>query len=75
MTAVPERCRKHQAGPFVVAVEKWRVKLERYWRLDFHFKISIGEEEAGERVVDLLPRCGARARCRKFRWAHFFPAA
>ncbi len=30
------------------------VKIERYWQLDFSHKISIGEEEAGERVVDLL---------------------
>ncbi|HXI74648.1 MAG TPA: asparagine synthase (glutamine-hydrolyzing), partial [Pyrinomonadaceae bacterium] len=30
------------------------IKLERYWQLDFSHKISIGEEEAGERVVDLL---------------------
>jgi len=30
------------------------IKLERYWRLDFSRKISISEEEAGERVVDLL---------------------
>ena len=30
------------------------IKLERYWQLDFSRKISISEEEAGERVVDLL---------------------
>ena len=30
------------------------IKLERYWQLDFSHKISINEEEAGERVVDLL---------------------
>jgi len=30
------------------------IKLERYWQLDFSHKISISEEEAGERVVDLL---------------------
>jgi len=30
------------------------IKLERYWELDFSHKISISEEEAGERVVDLL---------------------
>jgi asparagine synthase (glutamine-hydrolysing) len=30
------------------------IKLERYWQIDFSNKISIGEEEAGERVVDLL---------------------
>ena len=30
------------------------MKLERYWQLDFSHKISISEEEAGERVVDLL---------------------
>src|SRR2546423_1513914 len=30
------------------------IKLERYWQLDFSNKISISEEEAGERVVDLL---------------------
>src|SRR5213075_3215229 len=27
---------------------------ERYWQLDFSHKISIDEDEAGERVVDLL---------------------
>src|SRR5437588_5328612 len=35
----------------------WRngkVKTERYWQLDFSKKISIDEEEAGERVVELL---------------------
>jgi asparagine synthase (glutamine-hydrolysing) len=30
------------------------IKLERYWQIDFSNKISISEEEAGERVVDLL---------------------
>src|SRR5881394_833533 len=30
------------------------IKLERYWQIDFSKKISIDEEEAGERVVDLL---------------------
>src|SRR5438270_1900809 len=30
------------------------IKLERYWQLDFSHKISISEEAAGERVVDLL---------------------
>lgn len=30
------------------------IKLERYWQLDFSHKISISEEEAGERVVELL---------------------
>src|SRR5256714_1381546 len=30
------------------------IKLERYWQLEFSNKISIDEEEAGERVVDLL---------------------
>src|SRR5436309_85910 len=30
------------------------IKLERYWQLDFSRKISISEEEAGERVIDLL---------------------
>src|SRR5436189_482780 len=30
------------------------IKLERYWQLDFSNKISIDEDEAGERVVDLL---------------------
>src|SRR6266550_1370456 len=30
------------------------IKLERYWQLDFSRKISISEEEAGERVVELL---------------------
>jgi asparagine synthase (glutamine-hydrolysing) len=35
----------------------WRngeIKIERYWRLDFSRKLNIGEEEAGERVVELL---------------------
>src|SRR3989442_7594716 len=35
----------------------WRngeIKTERYWQLDFSKKISINEEEAGERVVELL---------------------
>ena len=35
----------------------WRageIKTERYWQLDFSKKISIGEEEAGARVVELL---------------------
>jgi asparagine synthase (glutamine-hydrolysing) len=35
----------------------WRngeIKIERYWQLDFSKKLKIGEEEAGERVVDLL---------------------
>jgi asparagine synthase (glutamine-hydrolysing) len=31
-----------------------QIKLERYWQLDFSNKISIDEEEAGERVVELL---------------------
>lgn len=30
------------------------IKLERYWQIDFSHKISMDEEEAGERVVDLL---------------------
>src|SRR6266704_1184670 len=35
----------------------WRngeVKIERYWHLDFSKKLNISEQEAGERVVDLL---------------------
>jgi asparagine synthase (glutamine-hydrolysing) len=35
----------------------WRdgeIKTERYWQLDFSKKHKIGEEEAGERVVELL---------------------
>jgi asparagine synthase (glutamine-hydrolysing) len=35
----------------------WRngeIKIERYWQLDFSRKLNIGEEEAGERVVELL---------------------
>src|SRR6266576_3005751 len=35
----------------------WRggeIKTERYWELDFSKKLSIDEEEAGERVVELL---------------------
>ena len=31
-----------------------QIKLERYWQIDFSNKISIDEDEAGERVVDLL---------------------
>src|SRR5499427_5985372 len=31
-----------------------KIKLERYWQIDFSNKISIDEEEAGERVVELL---------------------
>ena len=30
------------------------IKTERYWQLDFSKKVSLGEEEAGERVVELL---------------------
>src|SRR6266851_6329938 len=30
------------------------VKIERYWHLDFSKKLNITEEEAGERVIDLL---------------------
>jgi asparagine synthase (glutamine-hydrolysing) len=30
------------------------IKIERYWQLDFSNKINITEQEAGERVVDLL---------------------
>src|SRR6266581_5072376 len=36
---------------------RWRngeVKTERYWQLDFSQKLNISEQEAGERVVDLL---------------------
>src|SRR2546427_294087 len=29
-------------------------KIERYWQLDFSTKLNISEQEAGERVVDLL---------------------
>jgi asparagine synthase (glutamine-hydrolysing) len=35
----------------------WRdgeIKLERYWQLDFSRKLDIGEQEAGERVSELL---------------------
>ena len=35
----------------------WRggeIKTERYWELDFSKKVNIDEEEAGERVVELL---------------------
>jgi asparagine synthase (glutamine-hydrolysing) len=35
----------------------WRqgeIKTERYWQLDFSKKVSIDEEAAGERVVELL---------------------
>jgi asparagine synthase (glutamine-hydrolysing) len=30
------------------------IELTRYWQIDFTNKLSIAEEEAGERVVDLL---------------------
>jgi len=30
------------------------VRIERYWQLDFSQKLRISEQEAGERVVDLL---------------------
>lgn len=36
---------------------RWRrgeIKIERYWQPDFSRKISITEEEAGERALDLL---------------------
>jgi asparagine synthase (glutamine-hydrolysing) len=35
----------------------WRngeIKTERYWQLDFSNKVSLSEEEAGERAVELL---------------------
>src|SRR5437667_11436194 len=35
----------------------WRnggIKIERYWQLDFSKKVSLSEEEAGERVIELL---------------------
>src|SRR5437899_335104 len=35
----------------------WRngeVKIERYWQLDFSKKLDISEQEAGERVIELL---------------------
>ena len=34
--------------------QKGVVETSRYWALDFSRKIDIGEEEAGERAVDLL---------------------
>jgi asparagine synthase (glutamine-hydrolysing) len=30
------------------------IKTERYWQPDFSHKLKIGEDEAGERVVDIL---------------------
>ena len=45
--------RKLEPGHYLL----WRageIKTERYWQVDFSKKISIDEEEAGERVVDLL---------------------
>src|SRR5499427_5131313 len=36
---------------------RWRngeIELNRYWQIDFSNKISISEEDAGDRVVDLL---------------------
>ena len=36
---------------------RWRsgeIKVERYWRPDFSRKLSISEEEAGERAVEIL---------------------
>jgi asparagine synthase (glutamine-hydrolysing) len=35
----------------------WRdgeIKTERYWQLDFSNKVSLSEEEAGERAIELL---------------------
>lgn len=35
----------------------WRngqIRTERYWQLDFSNKVSISEEEAGDRVIELL---------------------
>jgi asparagine synthase (glutamine-hydrolysing) len=31
-----------------------QIKTERYWQLDFSKKVNLSEEEAGERVVELL---------------------
>src|SRR5262249_27736723 len=45
--------RKLEPGHWV----RWRageISVERYWHLDFSNKIDISEQEAGERVVDLL---------------------
>jgi asparagine synthase (glutamine-hydrolysing) len=36
---------------------RWRkgeMKIERYWQPDFHSKIRIDEEEAGERAIEIL---------------------
>ena len=33
---------------------KGDIKIERYWQPDFSHKLDIGEEEAGERVVEIL---------------------
>jgi asparagine synthase (glutamine-hydrolysing) len=36
---------------------RWRkgeIKLERYWQPDFSHKLDIGEEEAGERALEIL---------------------
>ncbi len=36
---------------------RWRqgeIKIERYWQPDFSHKLSIGEEEAGERALEIL---------------------
>lgn len=43
---------------------RWRngvIKIERYWQPDFSRKLDIGEEEAGERALEIL-RDAVRAR-------------
>ena len=34
--------------------KKDEVRIERYWQLDFTKKVSLSEEEAGERLIELL---------------------
>jgi asparagine synthase (glutamine-hydrolysing) len=48
-----QQIRKLEPGNSLV----WKngeIELSRYWQIDFSNKLSISEEEAGERVVDLL---------------------
>jgi asparagine synthase (glutamine-hydrolysing) len=48
-----QRIKKLEPGHWLL----WRdgeIKSERYWQLDFSRKINISEQEAGERVAELL---------------------
>ncbi|HEX8091227.1 MAG TPA: asparagine synthase (glutamine-hydrolyzing) [Blastocatellia bacterium] len=52
MTAF-RQVRKLEPGHLLIW-ENGEAKTERYWSLDFTKKIEVGEEEAGERAMDLL---------------------